>query len=148
MESPHRTAPHRTAHLFRGQNGLIAGTENEGRSLEELVQTASGGLFNNAAQVWNHNFYWHSMAPNAGGEPTGPIAEAIQATWGSFEEFKKAFNQEAANHFASGWAWLVKKDGALRIVSTHDASNPIREDLGTPILTCDVWEHAYYIGAF
>lgn len=126
-------------------NNLIPGTEFENLSLEEIVKKSSGGIFNNAAQVWNHTFYWMSLAPNAGGEPSGALADAINAKWGSFDEFKKAFNACAAGTFGSGWAWLVKKaDGSLDLVSTSNAATPLTTD-ATPLLTCDVWEHAYYI---
>ena len=126
-------------------NNLIKGTEFENASLEEIVKKSSGGIFNNAAQVWNHTFYWHCLAPNAGGEPTGALAQAINAKWGSFEEFKKAFNQVAISTFGSGWAWLVKPpQGELDLVSTSNAATPLASDK-TALLTCDVWEHAYYI---
>jgi Fe-Mn family superoxide dismutase len=126
-------------------NTLTEGTENADKSLEELIKSTSGKLFNQAAQVWNHTFYWNGMAANAGGAPTGAIADAINAAFGSFDSFKEKFTAEAAGHFGSGWAWLVKDaDGKLSIVSTHDAGNPMTDGL-TPILTCDVWEHAYYV---
>ena len=126
-------------------NNLIPGTEFEHLSLEEIIQKSSGGIFNNAAQVWNHTFYWFGLSPNGGGEPTGALAEAINAKWGSFDEFKKAFNAVAAGTFGSGWAWLVKAaDGSLDLVSTSNAATPLTTDK-TPLLTCDVWEHAYYI---
>lgn len=126
-------------------NNLIKGTEFENASLEEIVKKSSGGIFNNAAQVWNHTFYWFGLSPNGGGEPTGALAEAINAKWGSFDEFKKAFNAVAAGTFGSGWAWLVKAaDGSLELVSTSNAATPLTGDK-TPLLTCDVWEHAYYI---
>ena len=126
-------------------NNLIKGTEFENASLEEIVKKSSGGIFNNAAQVWNHTFYWFGLSPNGGGEPTGALAEAINAKWGSFDEFKKAFNAVAAGTFGSGWAWLVKAaDGSLDLVSTSNAATPLTTDK-TPLLTCDVWEHAYYI---
>jgi Fe-Mn family superoxide dismutase len=126
-------------------NNLIKGTEFENASLEEIVKKSSGGLFNNSAQVWNHTFYWFGLAPNAGGEPTGALADAINAKWGSFEEFKKAFNTVAAGTFGSGWAWLVKNtDGSLDLVSTSNAATPLTTDKKA-LLTCDVWEHAYYI---
>jgi len=126
-------------------NAAIAGTELEGKTLEELIMSQSGGIFNNAAQIWNHTFYWNSMSPNGGGEPTGAIAGKIDETFGSFEEFKTAFTAAAGGHFGSGWAWLVmNSNGGLEIVDTHDAGNPLTDGL-TPILTCDVWEHAYYI---
>ncbi|MDF0606476.1 superoxide dismutase [Fe] [Neisseriaceae bacterium TC5R-5] len=126
-------------------NNLIKGTEFENASLEEIVKKSSGGIFNNAAQVWNHTFYWFSLAPNAGGEPSGALADAIKAKWGSFDEFKKAFTQTAVGTFGSGWAWLVKNnDGSLDLVSTSNAATPLTTDK-KPLLTCDVWEHAYYI---
>lgn len=126
-------------------NNLIPGTEFESASLEDIVKKSSGGIFNNAAQVWNHTFYWNSMAPNAGGEPTGKLAEAINAKWGSVAAFKEAFNKSAAGNFGSGWTWLVKKaDGSLDIVNTSNAATPLTTT-DVPLLTCDVWEHAYYI---
>ena len=116
------------------------------KTLNQLVAEATGPLFNNAAQVWNHTFYWNSMKPNGGGLPTGEIAAAIDKDFGSFEAFKKEFSAAATGHFGSGWAWLVKNnEGKLKIVQTHDAGHPIRDNLGAPILTCDVWEHAYYV---
>uniref|UniRef100_A0A7S2V2G5 Superoxide dismutase n=1 Tax=Fibrocapsa japonica TaxID=94617 RepID=A0A7S2V2G5_9STRA len=127
-------------------NAALPGSEFEGKSLEEIMMNASGGMFNNAAQIWNHTFYWNSMSPNGGGEPSGPISDAINSSFGSFESFKEKFSASAGGHFGSGWAWLCKKDdGSLEIVDTHDASNPLKEGKGKPILTCDVWEHAYYI---
>ena len=126
-------------------NNLIPGTEFETASLEEIVKKSSGGVFNNAAQVWNHTFYWNSMAPNAGGEPTGKLADAINAKWGSVAAFKEAFNKSAAGNFGSGWTWLVKKaDGSLDIVNTSNAATPLTTT-DVALLTCDVWEHAYYI---
>jgi len=126
-------------------NKLIAGTEFETLSLEEIVRRSSGGIFNNAAQVWNHTFYWNSLKPNGGGTPTGAIAEAIDTAFGSFEKFRDAFTQCAITTFGSGWAWLVKNaDGSLALVSTSNAGCPLTTGQ-TPILTCDVWEHAYYI---
>jgi Fe-Mn family superoxide dismutase len=126
-------------------NNLVPGTEFEGLSLEEIVKTSTGGIFNNAAQVWNHTFYWNGLAPNAGGEPTGALADAINATFGSFEKFKEEFSKCAVTTFGSGWAWLVKNaDGSLALVSTSNAGCPLTAGQ-TPILTCDVWEHAYYI---
>ena len=126
-------------------NNLIAGTEFESASLEDIVKKSSGGVFNNSAQVWNHTFYWNSMAPNAGGEPTGKLADAINAKWGSVAAFKEAFNKSAAGNFGSGWTWLVKKpDGSLDIVNTSNAATPLTT-ADVPLLTCDVWEHAYYI---
>ncbi len=127
-------------------NGLIPGTEFEGKSLEEIVKSSSGGVFNNAAQVWNHTFYWHSLSPNGGGAPKGAIADAINAAFGGFDQFKTKFNESAVNNFGSSWTWLVKKtDGSLAIVNTSNAATPITEAGVTPLLTVDLWEHAYYI---
>ena len=126
-------------------NKLIAGTEFEQLSLEEIIKKSSGGIFNNAAQVWNHTFYWHSLSPNGGGEPTGKVAQAINQAFGSFAEFKEKFTQTAVTTFGSGWAWLVQNpEGVLSIISTSNAGTPIKEGLRA-LLTCDVWEHAYYI---
>ncbi|MFW7341174.1 superoxide dismutase [Fe] [Pollutimonas sp. H1-120] len=126
-------------------NNLIAGTEFESASLEEIIKKSSGGVFNNAAQVWNHTFYWNSMSPNGGGEPTGALLTAINAKWGSVAAFKEAFNKSAAGNFGSGWTWLVKKsDGSLDIVNTSNAATPLTTS-DVALLTCDVWEHAYYI---
>jgi Fe-Mn family superoxide dismutase len=126
-------------------NNLVAGTEFESASLEDIVKKSSGGVFNNAAQVWNHTFYWNSMSPKGGGEPSGKLAEAINAKWGSVAAFKEAFNKSAAGNFGSGWTWLVKKsDGSLDIVNTSNAATPLTTS-DAPLLTCDVWEHAYYI---
>ncbi len=126
-------------------NNLTAGTDQADKTLEELIKTASGGVFNNAAQVWNHTFYWNCLSPNGGGEPTGDLAKAIDAAFGSFTAFKEAFNQSAATNFGSGWTWLVKNpEGGLEIVNTSNAGNPLT-DGRTPLLTVDVWEHAYYI---
>ncbi|MGZ4958261.1 MAG: superoxide dismutase [Fe] [Methylomonas sp.] len=126
-------------------NNLVPGTEFEGLSLEEIVKKSSGGIFNNAAQVWNHTFYWNCLSPNGGGEPTGGLAHAIERTFGSFEKFKEEFTKTAVTTFGSGWAWLVKnKNGGLELVSTSNAGCPLTAGQ-TPILTCDVWEHAYYI---
>ena len=126
-------------------NGLVAGTDLEGKSLEELIKTQKGGVFNNAAQVWNHTFYWNCLTPNGGGEPSGQLATAINDNFGSFADFKEKFSQAAANQFGSGWAWLVKtSSGKLEICSTPNADNPMTEGK-TPLMTCDVWEHAYYV---
>ena len=126
-------------------NNLIKGTEFENASLEEIVKKSSGGIFNNAAQVWNHTFYWNSMKPNGGGAPTGALADAINAKWGSFDAFKEAFSKCAVTTFGSGWAWLVKTpSGELDLVSTSHAATPLTTD-NKALLTCDVWEHAYYI---
>ncbi|CZF81438.1 MULTISPECIES: superoxide dismutase [Fe] [Grimontia] len=127
-------------------NGLIEGTELENKSLEEIVKTSTGGVFNNAAQIWNHTFYWHCLSPNGGSEPTGDVADAIAKSFGSFEEFKAKFTDSAINNFGSSWTWLVKKaDGSLDIVNTSNAATPLTEDGVTPLLTVDLWEHAYYI---
>ncbi|HMN83493.1 MAG TPA: superoxide dismutase [Fe] [Burkholderiaceae bacterium] len=126
-------------------NNLIKGTEFENLGLEETVKKSSGGVFNNAAQVWNHTFYWNSLKPGGGGKPAGALAAAIDAKWGSFDAFKEAFNKSATGNFGSGWTWLVKKsDGSLDIVNTSNAATPIT-GADKPLLTCDVWEHAYYI---
>lgn len=126
-------------------NNLIPGTEFEGLSLEEIVVKSSGGIFNNAAQVWNHTFYWNCLTPNGGGQPTGALADAIDASFGSFEKFKEEFTKCAVTTFGSGWAWLVKNaDGSLALVSTSNAGCPLTTGQ-TPLMTCDVWEHAYYI---
>ncbi|MCH8536571.1 MAG: superoxide dismutase [Fe] [Alkalimonas sp.] len=127
-------------------NGLIEGTDYAGKSLEEIVRSSEGGVFNNAAQVWNHTFYWHCLSPNGGGEPSGALADAINAKWGSFADFKAAFNDKAVNNFGSSWTWLVKKaDGSLDIVNTSNADTPLAHTGLTPVLTVDLWEHAYYI---
>lgn len=126
-------------------NKLIEGTEFANMSLEEIIRASSGGMFNNAAQVWNHTFYWHCLSPNGGGAPSGALAEKINAAFGSFESFKEQFTQTAITTFGSGWAWLVEDDhGALSITSTSNAQTPLTEGLH-PLMTCDVWEHAYYI---
>ncbi|MDR1646775.1 MAG: superoxide dismutase [Fe] [Zoogloeaceae bacterium] len=127
-------------------NNLIKGSEYENLELEAIIRKVpAGGIFNNAAQVWNHTFFWNSLTPNGGGVPTGALAEAIAQKWGSFEDFKKAFQTSAAGNFGSGWTWLVKKaDGSLDIVNTTGANNPLTTG-DTPLFTVDVWEHAYYI---
>ena len=126
-------------------NKLIVGTEFANLPLEEICKRASGGIFNNAAQVWNHTFYWNCLAPKAGGEPTGALAEAITLAFGSFAAFKEKFTATAVGTFGSGWAWLVKNpDGSLALESTSYAANPLTAGK-KPLLTCDVWEHAYYI---
>ena len=126
-------------------NAAIEGTANANLSLEEIIKTSSGGLFNNAAQVYNHTFYWNCLAPNAGGEATGTVADAINSKWGSFDAFKEAFTNSAATNFGSGWTWLVKTaTGEIEIVNTDDAGCPLTKDQ-TPLLTIDVWEHAYYV---
>ncbi|PWQ94659.1 superoxide dismutase [Leucothrix arctica] len=128
-------------------NNLVVGTEFEDKSLEEIVASApAGGIFNNAAQVWNHTFYFNCMGPDAGGEPTGALADAIAAKFGSFAEFKEKFSTSAVTNFGSGWTWLVKNaDGELEIVNTANAGCPLTVEGLTPILTIDVWEHAYYV---
>ncbi|HMU90304.1 MAG: superoxide dismutase [Fe] [Pseudomonadales bacterium] len=127
-------------------NGLIKGTEFEGKTLEQIIKSSSGGVFNNAAQVWNHTFYWHSLSPKGGGAPTGKIAEAINKAFGSFDDFKAKFNDMAVNNFGSSWTWLVKKaDGSLDIVNTSNAATPLTDANLTALLTVDLWEHAYYI---
>lgn len=126
-------------------NNLITGTEFENADLESIVRKAQGGLFNNAAQVWNHTFYWNCLKPHGGGAPAGKLAEAIDAAFGSFDAFKAEFSKTAIGTFGSGWAWLVQRpDGGLALVSTSNAATPLT---GTdkPLLTCDVWEHAYYV---
>lgn len=126
-------------------NGLIKGTEFENSTLDEIVLKSNGGIFNNAAQIWNHTFYWNCLGPNKGGAATGVIADKINAKWGSFDKFKEEFTNSAATNFGSGWTWLVQnKAGELEIVNTSNAANPMTEG-HTPILTVDVWEHAYYI---
>ncbi len=126
-------------------NNLIKGTEFENASLEEIIMKSSGGLFNNAAQVWNHTFYWNCLSPNGGGAPTGALAEAINQTFGDFNTFKEKFSQTAITTFGSGWGWLVKnEDGSLALASTSNAGTPMTSGQKA-ILTCDVWEHAYYI---
>lgn len=126
-------------------NKLIPGTEFENMPLEEIVKKASGGIFNNAAQIWNHTFYWNSLTPKGGGEPTGALADAINKSFGSIAAFKEKFTTAAIGTFGSGWAWLVKNaDGSLTIESTSNAATPLKEGKRA-LLTCDVWEHAYYI---
>jgi Fe-Mn family superoxide dismutase len=127
-------------------NGLVDGTELATQSLEDIVKSSEGGVFNNAAQVWNHTFYWNCLSPNGGGSPTGPVADAINAAFGSFDAFKEQFTNSAINNFGSGWTWLVKKaDGSVAIVNTSNAATPLTDASVTPILTVDVWEHAYYV---
>ncbi|MGL5786317.1 MAG: superoxide dismutase [Bacteroidales bacterium] len=126
-------------------NNLIPGTKFENMDLESIIKESDGPIFNNAAQVWNHTFYFYSLKPNGGGVPKGTLADAINKKWGSFENFQKEFNAASTSLFGSGWAWLVKnKDGELDIVKESNAGNPMTKGL-TPILTFDVWEHAYYL---
>ncbi|MFT5674559.1 MAG: Fe-Mn family superoxide dismutase [Paraglaciecola sp.] len=127
-------------------NGLVEGTDMASKSLEDIVKSSDGGVFNNAAQIWNHTFYWNSLSPNGGGAPTGSLADAINAKWGSFADFKAALNDKAVNNFGSSWTWLVKNaDGSLDIVNTSNAGTPLTNPNLTPLLTVDLWEHAYYI---
>lgn len=127
-------------------NGLIEGTEFANKSLEEIVKNSSAGVFNNAAQIWNHTFYWNSLSPSGGGEPSGALADAIVAGFGSFAEFQAKFVESAVNNFGSSWTWLVKNaDGSLAIVNTSNAATPLTDNGVTPLITVDLWEHAYYI---
>src|SRR5690554_2602243 len=126
-------------------NELIAGTEFEGKSLEDIMKSSKGPIFNNSAQVWNHTFFWNCLSPNGGGEPTGAIAEAINKAFGSFEAFKQKFNDSAVGNFGSGWTWLVKnEDCSLEVYNTSNAGTQMTAGK-TALLTVDVWEHAYYI---
>lgn len=136
---------HHNAYVVKLNSFVDADPSLSGKDLEELIRTTSGGVFNQAAQVWNHTFYWHSLSPNGGGEPTGPVADAIAASFGSFEAFKQKFSDACAGQFGSGWAWLVQNaDGTLAITTTGNAGCPLTTG-HKPILTCDVWEHAYYV---
>ena len=127
-------------------NGLLPGTDFEGKSLEEVIRGAKGGIFNNAAQVWNHSFYWNCLSPNGGGKANGAVADAINSSFGSYEQFQQEFTNSAINNFGSGWTWLVKnEDGSVAIVNTSNADSPLTSKGVTPLLTVDVWEHAYYI---
>jgi Fe-Mn family superoxide dismutase len=150
-------APHLSAETFEyhygkhhrayvtNLNNLIKGTEFENASLEDIVRRSSGGIFNNAAQVWNHTFFWNCMKPGGGGKPSGALAAAIDKKWGSLDAFKEAFTKSAVGNFGSGWTWLVKKgDGALDIVNTSNAGTPLT-GADKALITIDVWEHAYYI---
>ena len=126
-------------------NNLIPGTEFETMALEDIIKKSSGGVYNNAAQIWNHTFFWSSLKPNGGGAPTGKLADAINAKWGSFDAFKEAFTKSAVGNFGSSWTWLVKKaDGSVDIVNTGAAGTPLTT-ADKALLTVDVWEHAYYI---
>ena len=126
-------------------NDLVKGKPEADRSLEDLIRTAKGDLFNNAAQVWNHNFYWLSLAPNRGGKPTDEIAKRIDASFGSYANFRREFAAAANGEFGSGWAWLVQgMSGDLLVCNSNDAENPVQRNL-VPLLTLDVWEHAYYV---
>ena len=126
-------------------NKLIPGTTFESATLEDLIKKADGGIFNNGAQVWNHTFYWHSLSPDGGGEPAGKLKEAIERDFGTFRIFKEEFTTAATTLFGSGWTWLVMKDdGKLEIINESNAGNPLRNGM-TPLLTCDMWEHAFYL---
>ena len=155
--APDALAPHMSKETFEyhygkhhqayvtNLNNLIPGTEFENLPLEEIIKKSSGGIYNNAAQVWNHTFFWNSLTPNGGGEPTGALALAINAKFGSFAAFKEAFTKSAVGNFGSGWTWLVKKaDGSVDILNTGAAGTPLTTG-DTALLTIDVWEHAYYI---
>jgi len=150
-------APHLSAETFEyhygkhhqayvtNLNNLIKGTEFENATLEEIIKKSSAGIYNNSAQIWNHTFFWNCMKPNGGGAPTGALADAINAKWGSFDAFKAAFQASAVGNFGSGWTWLVKKaDGSVDIVNMGAAGTPLTTG-DTALLTIDVWEHAYYI---
>ena len=135
---------HHQAYVTNLDN-LVKGTEFENVGLEDIIRKSSGGIFNNAAQVWNHTFYWNCLAPRAGGEPKGPLAEAVSRKFGSVASFKEAFSKSAVGNFGSGWTWLVKKaDGSVDLANTSNAATPLTGP-DKPLLTCDVWEHAYYV---
>ncbi|APX93089.1 superoxide dismutase [Halomonas sp. 1513] len=135
---------HHQAHVDQ-LNALVEGTQYDGQSLEAIIRSATGPLFNEAAQAWNHTFFWHCLSPQGGGEPAAELGEAINAQYASFAAFKEAFNGVALSHFGAGWIWLIKRaDGGLEILATHDADTPIAHEQ-TPLLVVDVWEHAYYI---
>jgi Fe-Mn family superoxide dismutase len=149
---PHLGAETLELHYEKHHKGYMAklekaiqGEPEASRSLEDLIRTATGDLFNNAAQVWNHDFYWMSLDPNGGGEPQEDLASVIDASFGSVDRFREAFREAANGEFGSGWAWLVKHpDGALEVRNSSDAENPLQRGL-VPLLTLDVWEHAYYV---
>ena len=127
-------------------NGLVDGTDLASKTLEDVVKSSEGGVFNNAAQIWNHSFYWNCLSPNGGGTASGALAQAIDASFGSYDAFKEKFTNSAINNFGSSWTWLVKKaDGSLDIVNTSNAATPLTDTSVTPLLTVDLWEHAYYI---
>ena len=135
---------HHQAYVTNLSN-LIKGTEFENMALEDIVRKSSGGVFNNAAQVWNHTFFWSCMKPGGGGQPSGALADAISRKWGSFDAFREAFSKSAVGNFGSGWTWLVKKgDGSVDIANTSNAGTPLTT-ADKALLTIDVWEHAYYI---
>jgi len=130
-------------------NGMIEGTDMESQSLEDIIKATAGdaskaGVFNNAAQVWNHTFFWNSMSPNGGGAPSGDLAAAIDAAFGSLDGFKDEFKNAGATQFGSGWAWLVSEGGSLKVTKTPNAETPLTTG-ATPLVCCDVWEHAYYL---
>jgi Fe-Mn family superoxide dismutase len=126
-------------------NKLVAGTEHEGKSLEDIITSSDGGIFNNAAQIWNHTFYWNCLSPSGGGTPSGELGKAIDDAFGNFEAFQEKFTASAIGNFGSGWTWLVKNsDGSIDIVNTSNAGSPLTSNQ-VPLITCDVWEHAYYI---
>ncbi|MEZ4336010.1 MAG: superoxide dismutase [Sandaracinaceae bacterium] len=134
---------HHAGYVTKLNAAIDADASLAGKSLEELIASTKGGVYNNAAQVWNHTFYWQSMSPKGGGAPSGKIADAINGSFGSFDAFKAKFSAAAGGHFGSGWAWVVKDgDSGIKIVDTHDAVCAIAE---SPVLVCDVWEHAYYL---
>lgn len=134
---------HHNAYVTKLNDG-IKGTKFAEMSLEEIVKNSDGGLFNNAAQVWNHTFYWNCLSPNGGGEPTGAIADKINAKFGSFDKFKEEFSAKAGGNFGSGWTWLIENNGEVEIMNTDDADTPLAHGKKA-LLTADVWEHAYYI---
>ena len=125
-------------------NGLVPGSEFEGKSLEEIITNSSGGVFNNAAQVWNHTFYWNCIKPGGGGTPTGAIAEKIKSDFGDYDGFVEQFKEAGTTQFGSGWAWLIMEEGKLAIMKTPNADTPLVHGM-KPLLTVDVWEHAYYL---
>lgn len=127
-------------------NAAIEGTDHDQMTLEDIIRTSESGLFNNAAQIWNHTFYWNSLSPNGGGQPSGDLAAAIDHSFGSFDAFKNQFSASAGSNFGSGWTWLVKnRGGSLEIVNTANAETPLTDESMTALLTVDVWEHAYYV---
>jgi Fe-Mn family superoxide dismutase len=138
----HHGKHHRT--YVDNLNKLVDGTPNAGKSLEEIVRSSDGGVFNNAAQTWNHTFYWKSMKPKGGGGPTGALADLVKRDFGDVEKLKQALKEAATTQFGSGWAWLVSEGGKLKVTKTSNADLPMKHGQ-TALLTCDVWEHAYYV---
>jgi len=134
---------HHAAYV-KNLNGMIEGTDKAEASLEDIVTNSEGGMFNNAAQVWNHTFYWNCMSPDGGGDPSGDLASAIESSFGSVDAFKEQFAADSKGNFGSGWTWLVKDGDGLAVVKTDDADTPVAHGK-TPLLTIDVWEHAYYL---